>query len=57
MNTHLHTLIHQFEAHANPAQAGPMAAYMKGHFPFLGIKAPLRKQLQKDFIKQVPASD
>lgn len=33
-------------AHAN-AEAGPMEKYMKNHFPFLGIKSPLRKELSK----------
>ena len=28
---------------ADPAKAGPMAAYMKGHFAFLGIKSPERR--------------
>jgi hypothetical protein len=28
---------------ADPANAEPMAAYMKGHFPFLGIKTPVRR--------------
>ena len=27
-----------------------MAAYMKGHFPFLGVTAPHRKRAQKPFI-------
>ena len=27
-------------------------AYMKGHFPFLGIKSPLRKQLLKEHFAE-----
>ena len=40
-------IIEKFEANRNEELAGPMVAYMKGHFPFLGIKSPLRKQLLK----------
>lgn len=36
--------------HASPTAAIPMAAYMKGHFAFLGIKTPVRKAAIKDFI-------
>ncbi|QTD43099.1 DNA alkylation repair protein [Sporosarcina sp. Te-1] len=41
-------IIEKFEAHRNEAQAGPMEAYMKHHFPFLGIKSPLRKELMRE---------
>ena len=41
-------IIEKFEANRNEEQAGPMAAYMKNHFSFLGIKSPLRKQLLKE---------
>lgn len=41
-------IIEKFEANRNVEFAGPMAAYMKDHFPFLGIKSPLRKQLLKE---------
>ena len=57
MHTHLQELTARFKAHANPAHAEPMAAYMKGHFHYLGIKSPLRRELQKDFLKQVPNPD
>lgn len=36
-----------FEAHADPERAAPMAAYMKGQFPFLGISATERRGLQR----------
>lgn len=36
-----------FTAHANRETAGPMEAYMKNQFPFLGIKTPLRRELGK----------
>jgi 3-methyladenine DNA glycosylase AlkD len=38
-------------AHANPSQAGPMQAYMKSALPFLGIAAPLRRQLTLQVVK------
>lgn len=34
-------------AHADPALAGPMQAYMKSALPFHGVPAPLRRQLVK----------
>jgi 3-methyladenine DNA glycosylase AlkD len=41
-----------FEENRNEANAEPMKNYMKGHFPFLGIKSPLRKELEKQFFKE-----
>ena len=41
-------IIEKFERNRNEEQAGPMSAYLKNHFPFLGIKSPLRKQLLKE---------
>jgi 3-methyladenine DNA glycosylase AlkD len=41
-----------FEEHRNEENAGPMSLYMKGNFPFLGIKSPLRKELEKQFFKE-----
>jgi 3-methyladenine DNA glycosylase AlkD len=41
-----------FEGNFNKENAGPMSKYMKGHFPFLGIKSPLRKELEKQFFKE-----
>lgn len=45
-------IIEIFEANRNEDLARPMAAYMKGHFPFLGIKSPLRKQLLKEHFAE-----
>ena len=39
-----------FTAQSNPAQAPAMAAYMKHHFPFLGIKKPERAALAKPWL-------
>jgi 3-methyladenine DNA glycosylase AlkD len=41
-------IIEKFEANRNEELAGPMKAYLKNHFPFLGIKSPLRKELLKE---------
>jgi 3-methyladenine DNA glycosylase AlkD len=41
-----------FEEQRNEENAGPMKKYMKGHFPFLGIKSPERKELEKQFFKE-----
>jgi len=37
-------------AHANPTEAGPMKAYMRDQFEYLGIKTPKRRDLLKQFI-------
>ena len=34
-----------FVRHANPKQAGPMRAYMRGQFDYLGIKSPQFREL------------
>jgi 3-methyladenine DNA glycosylase AlkD len=36
---------------ASPERAAKMAAYMKGHFPFLGISAPDVRAAAKSFLK------
>jgi 3-methyladenine DNA glycosylase AlkD len=41
-------IIEKFKANRNEELAGPMTAYLKNHFPFLGIKSPLRKDLLKE---------
>ena len=46
-------LINSFLEHRNQERAVHMAAYMKNHFPFLGIPKPKRAILQKDFIKKI----
>jgi 3-methyladenine DNA glycosylase AlkD len=40
-----------FREYANPGQAAPMSAYMRDQFPFLGIPAPERKKLSREFLK------
>jgi 3-methyladenine DNA glycosylase AlkD len=39
------------EPHANAAHAGPMAAYMKHHFVYLGIPTPQRREAVKAVLK------
>ncbi len=41
--------------HADPFQAAKMEAYMKDHFPFLGVPAPFRRSATKQLPKQSPA--
>ncbi|SES40386.1 DNA alkylation repair protein [Psychrobacillus sp. OK032] len=40
------------EPHRNEENALPMAAYMKNHFPFLGIKTPERRTLFRALVKE-----
>lgn len=40
--------------HADPEQAGPMEAYMRNQFPFLGIRNPERQALSREFWKAHP---
>ena len=44
-------------AHADPARAAPMQAYMKSAMPFLGIPAPLRRRLTAEVVAAHPAAD
>lgn len=46
-----------FAAHADPARAAPMQAYMKSALPFHGIAAPLRRRLQADAVRAHPLPD
>lgn len=50
MSTYIHTLQSLLSQHANPAEAVPMARYMRDQFPFLGIKTPARRALLKEFV-------
>jgi 3-methyladenine DNA glycosylase AlkD len=52
LSKHLDILTALFEENKNEENAGPMENYMKGHFPFLGIKSPLRKELEKRFFQE-----
>lgn len=48
-------LVAAFEPAADPERAAPMAAYMKGHFPFLGIASGPRRALAKAALAGLPA--
>lgn len=48
----MHPMVSVFFAHANDEQAAGMAAYMKNKFMFLGIAAPLRRELQKPWLSR-----
>ncbi|TNY38247.1 DNA alkylation repair protein [Thermomonospora catenispora] len=44
-----------FRAHADPDRAAPMAAYMRGRFPFLGIATPRRRALTRRVLAGLPS--
>lgn len=44
-------IIKLFYESANEENQGPMSAYMKNKFPFLGLKKPERQVLSKDFLR------
>ncbi|ETI67664.1 DNA alkylation repair protein [Neobacillus vireti] len=52
MSSNIELLTKKFEENRNQAEAEPMKKYMKGHFEYLGIKSPLRKELEKQFFKE-----
>ncbi|MFN5148429.1 MAG: DNA alkylation repair protein [Flavobacteriia bacterium] len=43
-----------FSENANSENGLTMSAYMKGHFQFYGVMAPLRKQLTREWLKTFP---
>lgn len=47
----IHDLKEAFHALALPQNAGPMEAYMKNRFPFLGIKTTERRTVFKELLK------
>ena len=47
----LRDLRRDLEAVAEPAHAGPMAAYMKGRFVYLGVKTPARRAASKGLVR------
>lgn len=60
MHPYLKPLTTQFEQNADPAKAEPMQQYMRDQFPFLGIKAPDRQALVREFLQEYglpPLSD
>lgn len=59
MKEYAESLAEWFRDHADSAKASPMEAYMRGKFPFLGIKTPERNRLTKEFWSRhgIPAGD
>ncbi|MFF7300695.1 DNA alkylation repair protein [Streptomyces sp. NPDC008265] len=53
-DTLLERLTAAYPAAADPARAADMAAYMKDVAPFLGIPAPLRRELSRTVTKNTP---
>lgn len=48
---YLSELTHTLEVHADHERAPQMIAYMKNHFPFLGITTPVRRAATHGFIR------
>ena len=46
----------QLGSHANPAKAGPMAAYMKTDMPFYGVAKPERDRIAHRDQRPFPPS-
>jgi 3-methyladenine DNA glycosylase AlkD len=44
----------QFKIHSNTENGLAMSKYMKDRFPFYGIKSELRKEIQKQWIANLP---
>ncbi|AGL15694.1 DNA alkylation repair protein [Actinoplanes sp. N902-109] len=53
----LHRLTSTFEAARAPGRAGPMAAYMRDQFPFLGLAAATQRKLGRTVVAGLPAPD
>ena len=49
----LHQVVERFESHRDDQNAEAMAKYMKNHFEFIGIKKPIRAELQKPFMAEL----
>ncbi|WP_200975081.1 DNA alkylation repair protein [Echinicola sp. 20G] len=52
MQAYIRTLEDEFKRHANGVIARGQKAYMKDHFEFLGLKTPLRRNIQKPFLEK-----
>ena len=48
-NNQVNNLKQLFHANTHDENAVRMAQYMKGHFPFFGIKSALRRDLQREW--------
>ncbi|ORJ32187.1 DNA alkylation repair protein [Streptococcus oralis subsp. tigurinus] len=45
-------ILEELEAAKDPEKAGPMEAYMRHQFPFLGIAGPERNALYKSIFQK-----
>lgn len=52
MHPFLRPLAEQFASHADADEAAKMRAYLKGHFPFFGIKTPARRELMRAHLAE-----
>jgi len=50
----INPLCKSLEAAKNDAHAFRMAKYMKDHFDYFGIQAPIRKEITRKFLKENP---
>lgn len=50
-NPPLQALVEAFEFYRNDENALAMAKYMKDRFSFYGIKSPLRREIQREWVK------
>jgi 3-methyladenine DNA glycosylase AlkD len=53
MKLHIGQMYNRFEAHRNDVEAIKMQAYMKGQFPFVGIKTQERRALTQQHNKSL----
>ncbi|MFN7119849.1 MAG: DNA alkylation repair protein [Saprospiraceae bacterium] len=54
---YVHLVGELYAENANPKDAPFMQHYMKDHFPFFGIKKPMREMLSKEIIQQYGIPD
>ncbi|HZG73276.1 MAG TPA: DNA alkylation repair protein [Chondromyces sp.] len=52
MNSFVKELVHLYTQHADAKYAEWSRNYMRNQFEFLGIRAPIRRELTKQFIKE-----
>ncbi|MFD2614134.1 DNA alkylation repair protein [Paenibacillus gansuensis] len=59
MHTYTQQIVRLYADHADPAQAEPMKSYMRGLFPFLGIRMPKRTELTRELLRNhgLPADE
>lgn len=56
-NKHLQLLQSTFESERNTEKATDMEKYMRGMFPFIGLRAPDRKLLSRTFMRELKFQD